>query len=558
MDIKLRDGATKWILRQVLYRHVPPALVERPKMGFGLPIGVMAAGVRSARGPRSCWPTDRLRRQGLLDPGPVAAGLAAAPERPARSRPTSCGTCSPCRRGWTAGSPPAARDERPRHDRPAAGRSLPVGDPQAEHPPAEPGVRRPACAAPRPPLRAVSHRRPPVAAGLRDHRDPARRDDLALPVAGVASRRGTRHEEGGPLLRRPLPPRPALVPGALPGSSGRAASPGSRPRTCCSTRWPRRERRRPCPSGPGSSCCCASRPSAPSPSTGTGGGSGCGRPSRSSAPSSSRPARLEVPDELVRRGGQSTEHVAFSYVSRGEYAPQLRRWFDAVGRDRILVLESEQLYTDPATVGARVLDWLHLAPHDRPVPAANRAERSGPGERRAGGAVAEALRAPQPGAVRPPRLRALDRPLTPRAGAVADGISADRVAPVRSPRATRWRPGTIRSPVGAWPAGRRRAAAATSRTARTRPDGRRSRYPGVSWSREVGDRTARPIRGRARRRGDGIRPPGPRRGRSWVRRCQPGLLATASSRAASQQARSSSTSARRGRRRAGEPPSGRR
>ncbi|MEN9228944.1 MAG: asparagine synthase (glutamine-hydrolyzing) [Gloeomargarita sp. HHBFW_bins_205] len=36
---KVRGGQTKWILRQVLYRHVPPALLARPKQGFALPLG---------------------------------------------------------------------------------------------------------------------------------------------------------------------------------------------------------------------------------------------------------------------------------------------------------------------------------------------------------------------------------------------------------------------------------------------------------------------------------------------------------------------------------------
>ena len=37
-NLKLRNGETKWLLRQILYKYVPKDLIERPKMGFGIPL----------------------------------------------------------------------------------------------------------------------------------------------------------------------------------------------------------------------------------------------------------------------------------------------------------------------------------------------------------------------------------------------------------------------------------------------------------------------------------------------------------------------------------------
>lgn len=69
-SMKIRNGQTKWLLREVLHKYVPRELVDRQKMGFGIPLHDWL------RGPLRDWAEDlldeaRLRQEGYLNPEPV-------------------------------------------------------------------------------------------------------------------------------------------------------------------------------------------------------------------------------------------------------------------------------------------------------------------------------------------------------------------------------------------------------------------------------------------------------------------------------------------------------
>src|SRR6202035_2441678 len=69
--MKVRAGRGKWLVRQVLYRHVPQSLVDRPKSGFSVPLDDWL------RGPLKSWTSDllsptRLQSQGLFNVKRVA------------------------------------------------------------------------------------------------------------------------------------------------------------------------------------------------------------------------------------------------------------------------------------------------------------------------------------------------------------------------------------------------------------------------------------------------------------------------------------------------------
>ena len=68
--MRLRNSTTKWLIREVCYRYIPKEIVDRPKMGFSIPLNAWLSG------PLYEWADslireDRLTQQGIFNPTAV-------------------------------------------------------------------------------------------------------------------------------------------------------------------------------------------------------------------------------------------------------------------------------------------------------------------------------------------------------------------------------------------------------------------------------------------------------------------------------------------------------
>jgi asparagine synthase (glutamine-hydrolysing) len=112
-SLKLRNADGKWILRHLLYRRVPAEMVDRPKMGFSVPID------RWLRGPLREWAANLLSRDELerseLNPGPIRRAWQELQEgrRPAGRALWSVVMFQAWRSHWNISSTPAAASESP-------------------------------------------------------------------------------------------------------------------------------------------------------------------------------------------------------------------------------------------------------------------------------------------------------------------------------------------------------------------------------------------------------------------------------------------------------------
>ena len=73
--------------------------------------------------------------------------------------------------------------------------------------------------------------------------------------------------------------------------------------------------------------------------------------------------QIEIESKKVRNGNYNSEfHQHKSFVDRGIYYPQVKKYYDLFGKDRVLVINSEKFFSELDLIYGKVLNFLDIEP----------------------------------------------------------------------------------------------------------------------------------------------------------------------------------------------------
>lgn len=70
--------------------------------------------------------------------------------------------------------------------------------------------------------------------------------------------------------------------------------------------------------------------------------------------------RMEGQYDIVMNGQYSFNHQHFSYLSRGIYVDQIKRWLDTFPKERFKIIKSEDFFSTPSKIMSEISDFLGM------------------------------------------------------------------------------------------------------------------------------------------------------------------------------------------------------
>lgn len=86
------------------------------------------------------------------------------------------------------------------------------------------------------------------------------------------------------------------------------------------------------------------------------------------------PERLQLGREILQENPRRMHNIRhFSYLDRGYYARQLKKWFEIFDRERFFIVTTESLKENPGDISARLAEFLQIEDlKNREIPQSNR------------------------------------------------------------------------------------------------------------------------------------------------------------------------------------------